>query len=86
MRNVRIGRRRTSVRLEDELWDALGQICEETGKDINQICTEVARSRGDGGVGGERAGSFASSLRVFILEYFRRPPRGGQAAGPHDPA
>ena len=62
-RNVRVGRRRTSVRLEREVWDALEEICRDEGVTRHQLCTRVA--------GLDRPGGFTSALRVFILGYYR---------------
>lgn len=62
-RNVRIHDRRTSVRLEPQLWRALETIAELEAVDLNEICSRVEDSRGpDGG--------FTSALRVYIVEYF----------------
>ncbi|MFP6746329.1 MAG: ribbon-helix-helix domain-containing protein [Alphaproteobacteria bacterium] len=71
-RNIRIGRRRTSIKLEPEMWDALIEICVRTKKNINQICTEVYRAS-YGGDANDIAGgaNFTSELRVFILGYYR---------------
>ena len=62
-RNVRVGARRTSVRLEPELWEALDDICIREDRSLHQLCTALGRAPGDGG--------FTSRLRVFILVYFR---------------
>ncbi len=62
-KNVRIGRRRTSVRLEREMWDALAEICRREGVTANAICTEVGEKGAEGG--------FTSRLRVYIMSYFR---------------
>ena len=70
-RNIRIGRRRTSVKLEPAMWDALIDITVRTNKSINQICTEV-HNAGAGPNRAETAGAnFTSELRVFILDYYR---------------
>jgi len=61
--NVRINGRRTSVRLEQDMWDALKDICAREGVSLDQICAHVA------GTNGERG--FTSSLRVFIVNYYR---------------
>jgi predicted DNA-binding ribbon-helix-helix protein len=78
-RNVRIGRRRTSIKLEPEMWDALGEICARTGKSINQICTEVHASGGVENADNPNeiagGGNFTSELRVFILDFFRAAAR-----------
>jgi len=75
LRNVRIGERRTSIRLEPEMWEALGEICANTGKDVNEICTEVYRAN-------MGRGNFTSGLRVFIVEYFRSLASQDGAARP----
>ena len=86
-RNIRIDNRRTSIKLEPEMWYALIEICVRTKKNINQICTEVhkaslgvagvdcgRRAGGDAGDGVSAQGGYAnftSELRVFILDYYR---------------
>ncbi|MGO1120004.1 ribbon-helix-helix domain-containing protein [Rhodovibrionaceae bacterium A322] len=77
-RNVTIGTRRTSLRLEQEMWDALSEICLREGKDRHEICSEVADS--------VNGASFTSSVRVYILNYFRAAAldKGHRAAG-HGP-
>lgn len=67
-RNVRIGDRRTSVRLEPELWHALEDIASQEACDINAICTRVAAQR-------RPVGGFTSALRVFIVSYLTRAER-----------
>ena len=62
-RNVRIDGRRTSVRLEASMWEALDDICDREGKTVNDICAIVART--------QREGGFTSALRVYILIYYR---------------
>ncbi|HIF08959.1 MAG TPA: hypothetical protein EYQ81_03350 [Sneathiellales bacterium] len=62
-RNVRISGRRTSVRLEAPMWDALDDICDRERKSVNEISTLAAQTQRDGG--------FTSALRVFILNYYR---------------
>ena len=71
-RNIRIGNRRTSVKLEPEMWDALAEICDWTKKDLNQICTEVHHA-GSVNIPNDPGGSgnFTSELRVFIVTYYR---------------
>lgn len=62
-RNIRIRDRRTSVRLEPQLWRALETIAELEKTSINELCTSVEEERGP-------EGGFTSALRVFIVEYF----------------
>ena len=63
-RNVRIGPKRTSVRLEPELWKALEEMAQRENCDINEICKRVAENRSD-------VGGFTSALRVHIVNYWR---------------
>lgn len=45
-RNVRIGGRRTSIRLEPELWEALERICDARNQTIDAACTAAAQEKG----------------------------------------
>ncbi|UUX51677.1 ribbon-helix-helix domain-containing protein [Nisaea acidiphila] len=76
-KNVLVDGRRTSMRLEPAMWDALGQIAARENLTIHQICGIVNGHRVDT--------SLTSATRVFILGYFRvlaenleREPSGGQ--------
>ena len=77
-RNIRIGKRRTSIKLEPEMWDALAEICTRTKKNLNEICTEV---HGASGVSDPAVvpgcANFTSELRVFILDFYRAAARQG---------
>ena len=63
-RNVTIGGRRTSIRLEEEMWEALHEVCAREGVSIHQFCTEVDRKR--------RESSLTAAIRVALLAYYRR--------------
>ncbi len=77
-RNIRIGKRRTSIRLEPEMWDALAEICARMEKNLNEICTEVHTASGVNDPD-DLSGSanFTSELRVFILDFYRAAARHG---------
>ncbi len=62
-RNVTVSGRRTSVRLEPEMWDGLMEICRREGVSTHQLTTLVDRCR--------HRSSLTAKLRVFILAYFR---------------
>ena len=62
-RNVVAGRGRTSMRLEPEMWDALGEICRREREDMSQL---VRRIEAVGHSGGR-----TSAVRVYVLQYFR---------------
>ena len=71
-RNVRVDGRRTSIKLEAGMWEALHEICERLGRNLNEVCTEVHRRGG--------ASSFTSSMRLFILEFYRESGRRRNAS------
>ncbi|MGE0154448.1 MAG: ribbon-helix-helix domain-containing protein [Reyranellaceae bacterium] len=62
-RNVTVGGRRTSVRLEPETWNALHEIARREGVSVHDVCTIVAQRR--------TRSSLTAALRVFVLGYFR---------------
>lgn len=62
-RNVTVAGRRTSVRLEPDMWDALGEIARREDVSVHDICTIVAQRR--------TRSSLTAALRVFALGYFR---------------
>jgi predicted DNA-binding ribbon-helix-helix protein len=63
-RNVRIHDRRTSVRLEPEMWNALNEIAKMEGCSIHDFCGAVHDLKGP-------QTSFTAALRVFLMEYYR---------------
>lgn len=63
IRNVRVKGRRTSLRLETAMWEALEDIAEREGRTMADLLTEVAA--------GQNESSFTASVRVFALCYFR---------------
>jgi predicted DNA-binding ribbon-helix-helix protein len=62
-RNVSIGGRRTSLRLEPTMWDALEEICRREDMTQHELCATIDERR--------RASSLTAAVRVFILTYFR---------------
>lgn len=82
-RNVTLGSRRTSVSLEDQVWEGLTEICRREEIGLDELCTAVEIRRVDS--------SMSSALRVFLLTYFRHAaellesssgPQSGLAQGP----
>jgi predicted DNA-binding ribbon-helix-helix protein len=71
--NIRIHGRRTSVRLEPEMWSALHEVAELEDMKIHDVCSAVDDCRAEGE-------SFSSALRVFLLQYYR-----GAATGTRKP-
>lgn len=62
-RNVFVGARRTSLRLEPAMWDALAEICRREDLTMHQLCALIDERR--------RASSLTAAIRVFIVNYFR---------------
>jgi predicted DNA-binding ribbon-helix-helix protein len=60
--NVTVAGRRTSVRLELAMWDALRQLCRREGKTINALVTEIDRQRSES--------TLTAAIRVYLLRYF----------------
>ncbi len=65
MRNVSVRGHRTSIRLEPQIWDTLAEICRREYCTLHDVCSYANEHR-------PPHGSLASSLRVFILEYFHK--------------
>lgn len=63
-KNVRIHDRRTSVRLEPEMWIALNEIAVMEGCTVHDICGAVDDLKSP-------EASFTAALRVFVMEYYR---------------
>lgn len=66
-RNVFLGKRRTSIRLEPELWTLLEQIAKRRSCTISEFVGEV-----DFG----RDGSRTSAVRVAVVMYWYREAMG----------
>lgn len=74
-RNVTINGRRTSIRMEPVLWDALHDICQREALSLNEVSSLVDRNRGEIGL--------TAAVRVFVIGYFREAAlRFAEAAAP----
>jgi predicted DNA-binding ribbon-helix-helix protein len=63
-RNVVVSGRRTSIRLEPEMWDSLREICQRERATVHQICTTVSLQKLE-------ETSLTAAIRVFVMRYFR---------------
>jgi predicted DNA-binding ribbon-helix-helix protein len=63
IRNVTVGGRRTSVRLESAMWDALFEICRREDTTVNALLTWVDRTRSES--------SLTSAIRSYTVLYYR---------------
>ena len=62
-RNVTVDGHRTSLRLEQDVWDALEEVCKREGLNLHEVCTHVERRRSES--------SRTAAVRAFVLGYFR---------------
>ena len=74
-RTVTVAGRRTSVRLEPMMWEALKEVCLREQASRSALVTKIARERA--------ASSLTSAIRLYILGYFRAAADedGHRAAG-----
>jgi predicted DNA-binding ribbon-helix-helix protein len=63
-RNLMVGTRRTSARLEPEMWSALFDIARREGRNVHEIATLVDQAR-------PRNSSLTAAIRVFVMAYYR---------------
>ena len=75
-RNITVMGRRTSVRLEPEMWSALREIAKREQCSIHDICTLISMRKNE-------KTSLTAAIRVFIMLYFRAATteEGHQKAG-----
>jgi predicted DNA-binding ribbon-helix-helix protein len=66
-KNVTVDGRRTSIRLEPYMWEALEEVCRRRGLTLHEFCTEVDTRRS--------ASSLTAAIRVAILAFFREGGR-----------
>ncbi len=63
-RNILIDGRRTSVRLEPEMWVALRDIAGREGSSIHELCSLVALCK-------RASSTLTAAIRVFLMLYYR---------------
>lgn len=63
-RNITVFGRRTSIRLEPEMWQALTEISDREECTVHDLCTLV-------GIRKKVETSLTAAIRVFIMLYFR---------------
>ncbi len=72
LRNVRIHNRRTSLRLEPTMWEAIDEILNRENMTIHQLCTHIHDIRRQIEESTKRHSSLTSALRMFIVIYYRK--------------
>ncbi len=63
-RNVTVGGRRTSVRLEPDMWSATMDICRRERINVHDLCSAIQKHKSP-------KTSLTAAIRVFIMAYFR---------------
>src|SRR5258708_39507538 len=61
-RNLYLGNKRTSLRLEPIMWEALEEICKSEHLSIHDLVTKIANLPYPGGL--------SSAVRSYIVEYY----------------
>lgn len=64
IRNVRVGSRRTTLRLENAFWDALDAVCAREGTTIDRILSDLEGRR--------RSEALTSMVRSYLIAYWHR--------------
>lgn len=62
--NVRVHDRRTSIRLEREMWDALQEVAAMEDISVHRLCSVIHDTR-------RRGMTFSSAVRVYLLKFYR---------------
>jgi predicted DNA-binding ribbon-helix-helix protein len=63
LRAVYVGARRTTLRLEPAIWDALADVANQRGRSIHELVTEIAVKHPEP--------NLSSAVRVYIVEFYR---------------
>lgn len=64
-RNLPISGRRTTVRLEDEMWEAFNEVVEREEFTVEDLVGHIHSRKKTGQ-------SFTSAIRVFLMLYYRK--------------
>lgn len=64
IRNVVVLGKRTSLRMEPEMWDALADVAAREGHNVHDICTRIVERK-------PPAASLTAAIRVFLVNYYR---------------
>ena len=63
-RNITVSGRRTSVRLEPEMWEGLREVSKREKCTMHDICTLIEKRK-------KEKTSLTAAIRVFVMLYFR---------------
>ena len=76
MRSVTINGRRTTMRLEPSMWNALRRIAETNSMTVNQLCSKIDSSRGKM--------SMTAAVRSYIVSYLQQMPTQPRPGNPEN--
>jgi len=68
-RSVTIAGHRTSISLEADFWDALGDIATAQGKSVNGLIAEIDAAKSHAATG---TGGLSGAVRSYVLAWYRR--------------
>jgi predicted DNA-binding ribbon-helix-helix protein len=68
-RSLTIAKHRTSVSLEDEFWDGLGEVARAEGKSVAALVGEIDKRR-SGKAGAQP--SLSAAIRLYVLDRMKR--------------
>ena len=78
-RNITLPDGRTSIRLEPEVWAALGEICKREAITPGELAMRATTA-----IKGVNEGGRTSAIRIYILKYFRESAtKDGHARAGH---
>lgn len=77
MRSVTINGRRTTMRLEPSMWNALRRIAEDHRLTVNQLCSRIDDTRGEM--------SMTAAVRSYIVSYLQKMPVAAPESGEMQP-
>lgn len=63
-RNITVNRKRTSVRLESQMWVAIKEIAEREKCTIHDICTVIAGKKSENI-------TLTAAIRIFLMLYYK---------------
>lgn len=63
-RNVKVSDKRTSIRLERQMWTSFKSIAERENCTIHDLCSLIASNK-------KKGISLTASIRIFIMMYFK---------------
>ena len=67
--SLSIKRHRTSISLEEPLYEALQEVAQELNRSLPELIGEIDQQK--------RHSGLSSAIRVFVLDYYRQKSREG---------